>query len=144
MDFGIASVAAITVIAYLIGAACKASAKVPDTWIPVICGSVGALLGIAGLYLMPDFPATDIVNALAVGIVSGFAATGINQIYKQATKERALRGGDPSISGACPHTRQSPSDGNKSGGLFFLRRNESCRSKESIFQNGREPLTFRR
>ena len=50
------------------------------------CGSVGALLGIAGLYLMPDFPATDIVNALAVGIVSGFAATGINQIYKQATK----------------------------------------------------------
>ena len=86
MDFGIASVAAITVIAYLIGAACKASAQVPDTWIPVICGSVGALLGIAGLYLMPDFPATDIVNALAVGIVSGFAATGINQIYKQATK----------------------------------------------------------
>lgn len=86
MDFGIASVAAITVIAYLIGAACKASAKVPDTWIPVICGSVGALLGILGLYAMPDFPAADIVNALAVGIVSGFAATGINQIYKQATK----------------------------------------------------------
>ena len=89
MDFGIASVAAITVIAYLIGAACKASAKVPATWIPVICGSVGALLGIVGLYLMPDFPATDIVNALAVGIVSGFAATGINQIYKQATKNES-------------------------------------------------------
>jgi hypothetical protein len=55
----------------------------------VICGSVGALLGIVGLYLMPDFPATDIVNALAVGIVSGFAATGINQIYKQATKNES-------------------------------------------------------
>ena len=27
---------------------------------------------------------SDIVTALAVGIVSGFAATGINQIYKQA------------------------------------------------------------
>lgn len=86
MDFGIASVAAITVIAYLIGAACKASAKVPDTWIPVICGVTGAVLGIVGLKVMPDFPASDIVNALAVGIVSGFAATGINQVYKQANK----------------------------------------------------------
>ena len=86
MDFGIASVAAITVIAYLIGAGCKASSKVQDTWIPVICGIVGGVLGVAGLYVMPDFPATDIVTAIAVGIVSGFAATGINQIYKQANK----------------------------------------------------------
>jgi hypothetical protein len=44
------------------------------------------VLGIAGLYLMPDFPAKDIINALAVGIVSGLAATGVNQIYKQLTK----------------------------------------------------------
>jgi uncharacterized membrane protein len=86
MDFGIASVAAITVIAYLIGAACKAAEKIPNTWIPVICGIVGGVLGAAGLYLMPDYPATDIVTAIAVGIVSGFAATGINQIYKQANK----------------------------------------------------------
>lgn len=86
MDFGIASVAAITVIAYLIGAGCKAAEKVKDNWIPVICGIVGGLLGVAGLYVMPDFPATDIVTAIAVGIVSGFAATGINQIYKQANK----------------------------------------------------------
>jgi len=86
MDFGIASVAAITVIAYLVGMACKASSKVQDSWIPVICGIVGAVLGVVGLYLMPDYPAHDPVKALAVGIVSGFAATGINQIYKQATK----------------------------------------------------------
>ena len=84
MDFGIASVAAITVIAYLVGTGCKASAKISDSWIPVVCGIVGAILGIVGLYVMPDFPAGDIVTALAVGIVSGFAATGINQIYKQA------------------------------------------------------------
>jgi ribonucleotide monophosphatase NagD (HAD superfamily) len=32
---------------------------------------------------MPDFPATDVINALAIGIVSGLAATGINQITKQ-------------------------------------------------------------
>ena len=57
MDFGIASVAAITVIAYLVGIGCKAAGSVKDELIPVICGCVGAVLGIAGLYLMPDFPA---------------------------------------------------------------------------------------
>lgn len=45
MDFGIASVAAITVIAYLVGIGCKASEKTSDSWIPVICGCVGAALG---------------------------------------------------------------------------------------------------
>lgn len=89
MDFGIASVAAITVIAYLVGIGCKAAGSIKDELIPVICGCVGAVLGIAGLYLMPDFPATDVINALAVGIVSGLAATGVNQIYKQLTKTDA-------------------------------------------------------
>ena len=65
---------------------CKAAGSVKDELIPVICGCVGAVLGIAGLYLMPDFPAKDVINALAVGIVSGLAATGVNQIYKQLTK----------------------------------------------------------
>lgn len=87
MDFGIASVAAITVVAYLVGAACKASAKIPDNWIPVICGIVGGILGVLGRTTIPDFPAQDVVTALAVGIVSGFVATAINQIYKQATKD---------------------------------------------------------
>lgn len=83
MDFGIASVAAITVIAYLIGLACKAAGGALDKWIPVICGVSGAILGIIGLKVMPDFPAQDAVTAVAVGIVSGFAATGVNQVYKQ-------------------------------------------------------------
>lgn len=83
MDFGIAGVAAITVIAYIIGMMVKAS-PLDDKWIPIICGVAGGLLGVACLYLqIPDFPATDIINALAVGIVSGLAATGINQISKQ-------------------------------------------------------------
>ena len=89
MDFGIASVAAITVLAYLVGIGCKAAGSVKDELIPVICGCVGAVLGIVGLYLMPDFPATDVINALAVGIVSGLAATGVNQIYKQLTRTDA-------------------------------------------------------
>ena len=32
---------------------------------------------------MPEFPATDYITAAAVGIVSGFAATGVNQVFKQ-------------------------------------------------------------
>ena len=36
---------------------------------------------------MPDFPAQDILTALAVGIVSGLAATGANQVGKQLKKE---------------------------------------------------------
>ena len=51
-----------------------------------LCG-VMAALGVAGLYLgLPDFPAADPVTALAVGIVSGLAATGINQMAKQLSK----------------------------------------------------------
>lgn len=33
--------------------------------------------------LMADFPATDPVTAVAVGIASGLAATGVNQVIKQ-------------------------------------------------------------
>ena len=86
MDFGIASVAAITVIAYLVGMAAKDVTIVEDKWIPVIVGVTGMILGVAGLYVMPDFPAKDVINAAAIGIVSGLAATGINQIGKQLKK----------------------------------------------------------
>lgn len=83
MDFGIASVAAITVICYLAGQVVKATG-IDNKWIPVICGVLGAILGPVALYLgVPDFPATDPLTAAAVGIVSGLAATGVNQIGKQ-------------------------------------------------------------
>lgn len=82
MDFGIASVAGITVICYLIGQIVKATG-LDNKWIPCIVGVAGGALGIAGLYLMADFPATEPVTAIAVGIVSGLAATGVNQVSKQ-------------------------------------------------------------
>ena len=82
MDFGIAGVAAITVIAYLIGSAVKAT-TLDNRWIPSICGTVGGILGVLAMRIMPDFPATDYITAVAVGIVSGLAATGINPIGKQ-------------------------------------------------------------
>lgn len=82
MDFtGVASVIGITVICYLVGMIAKAS-SVDNKWIPVIVGVFGAILGVAGMYFIADFPATDVINALAVGIVSGLASTGADQIKK--------------------------------------------------------------
>ena len=86
MDSIIATVGAITVISYLVGMGCKAFGRI-DKWIPVIVGVVGGVLGVVGMYTMPEFPAQDILNALAVGIASGLASTGANQIVKQLTQE---------------------------------------------------------
>ena len=80
--FGIAGVAAITVICYLIGQGVKASG-LDNKWIPVIVGACGGVLGVAGMFLMADFPAGDVLTAAAVGIVSGLAATGVDQAGKQ-------------------------------------------------------------
>lgn len=87
MDFGIATIGVITVICYLIGMMVKAIPGVEDKYIPIACGLSGAILGPLGLYLgLADFPANDPMTAVAVGIVSGLAATGINQVAKQLTK----------------------------------------------------------
>lgn len=85
MNFGIASVAGITVICYLAAMAVKAT-EVDNKWLPVICGLIGGILGVVGMFYMPGYPATDIITAIAIGIVSGLAATGADQVYKQLTK----------------------------------------------------------
>ena len=82
-NFGLAKVVVITVIAYLIGEAVKLIPFMKSEWIPVICGFVGALLGIPAMIIMPEYPAQDYMTAIAVGAVSGFAATGVHQVYKQ-------------------------------------------------------------
>ena len=85
MELGVASVAAITAIAYLLGMAVKAT-SVADKWIPIICGVAGLILGVVAWVMgVPDYPAHDWLNASAVGIVSGWAATGLNQSIKQLT-----------------------------------------------------------
>ena len=83
MDLGIAGVAAITVIAYVIGLLVKAT-RLNNKWIPIICGVCGGIIGALALaFHMPDFPADDYFTAVAVGIMSGLTATGVNQIFKQ-------------------------------------------------------------
>ena len=89
---GLTGVASITVIAYLIGMAVRV-AGVDRRWIPVICGVCGGMLGVAALYLMPEFPAADALTAAAVGIVSGLAATGADQVGKQLGRKGARHHG---------------------------------------------------
>lgn len=87
MDFGIANVAVITVLVYIIGLGVKAT-KLNNKWIPTICGVAGIILGIIALWIgMPDFPAGDYLTAAAVGGASGLAATGVDQVFKQLKKE---------------------------------------------------------
>lgn len=82
----IGTVLSIVVITYLIGLGAKVMPKINDKIIPVIVGICGGILGVVGMYVIPDFPANDIITAIAVGIMSGLASTGVNQIYKQTTK----------------------------------------------------------
>lgn len=82
MDFGITGIAAITVLCFLAAQGAKATA-IDNKWLPVICGGLGGVLGVVGMKIMPEFPANDIITAAAVGVVSGFAATGVHQAYKQ-------------------------------------------------------------
>lgn len=81
-SFGIGGVAAITVVCYLLGLIAKAS-NLNNKWIPIICGFSGLILGIIAMTIMPDFPAADYITAAAVGVVSGLAATGFDQVLKQ-------------------------------------------------------------
>ena len=79
---GIAAIPVITVICLLVGAGVKKS-SLDDSWIPLICGACGGVLGVVAMYTMPDFPGHDVLTAIAYGIVSGFGATGIHQAVKQ-------------------------------------------------------------
>ena len=80
---GITAIPVITVICYLIAEAVKAT-SLDNKWLPIICGTLGGCLGVLALFIAPQLiPASDILTAIAIGIVSGFAATGIHQVYKQ-------------------------------------------------------------
>ena len=88
MDFSqVGTCVAIVVICYLAGIGANLIPVIKDNYIPVVVGIVGGILGVVGMYVIPDFPANDVLNAIAVGIVSGLASTGVNQIYKQVKKD---------------------------------------------------------
>ena len=90
MDFsGIAGVTGITVICYLCGLAVKLSPW-DNKYIPLLGGLCGGALGALGLRLMPDFPAANVIDAVAVGIASGLAATGADQLFRRLSAEEEM------------------------------------------------------
>ena len=82
MDFGLTAVVAITAICYLVAQGVKLT-KLPNQWLPILCGVCGGLLGILGYYTTPTYPAEELLTAIAVGIQSGLAATGAHQAVCQ-------------------------------------------------------------
>ena len=83
---GIAAIPVITVICYGIAEVLKAT-PLDNKWLPAICICLGGCLGVVALFFAPDItPATDILTALAVGIVSGGFATSVHQTIKQLSE----------------------------------------------------------
>lgn len=78
----VATVVSIVIICYLIGVGIKLS-PLDDKWIPLIVGVAGGILGVVGMHVVPNYPADNIMDAIAVGIVSGFAATGVDQAFRK-------------------------------------------------------------
>lgn len=93
MEFSdFAAVPAIVVLVYLAAYLIKLiPGETVNRMLPALCGVLGLILGIVCYFTLPGFiPAENWLTAAAVGIVSGFAATGVNQIYKQASKGKAV------------------------------------------------------
>jgi len=84
---------AIVLICYLAAEAVK-NTSLDTKWIPLICGGLGLILGVSGFYLIPQFPADNLLTAITVGIVSGLAATGANQAIKKTIEKITGGNGD--------------------------------------------------
>lgn len=80
---GITGVASITLICFGIAFALKKTGKFPTKFIPILCLGMGVVLGLVAYFLVPAFPADDWLTAIAIGMASGWAATGAHQSVKQ-------------------------------------------------------------
>lgn len=86
----VANVVGITVICGVVGMVStnllSKNASENEKWTPVIVAVVGGILGVLGMNIIPNYPADNIIDAIATGIISGLASTGAHQVYKQQTK----------------------------------------------------------
>ena len=93
MDLGFTAIPCNTVLCYVAAEIFKSvDAKDEDKkYLPVITGCLGLVLGIVAFITTPTVisAANDVFTAAAIGAVSGFASTGINQVYKQFSKAAA-------------------------------------------------------
>ena len=77
----------IVAICYFAGLGAKAF-KLTSRFIPLVTGSLGGILGVLGFFTMSDYPAKDLMTAVAIGIISGLASTGFNETIKNETKQK--------------------------------------------------------
>ena len=74
----------ITVISYLVGEIFKViilKKKSKYKYIPIIVGITGGVLGLINEILYPVF--NNYMESIMIGIISGLASTGANQLIKQ-------------------------------------------------------------
>jgi hypothetical protein len=76
---GIAGIPVIAVICYGVAEVIKTT-PLDNKWLPAICIVLGGILGVVALYTAPAIiPATDVLTAVAIGIVSGGFATSVHE-----------------------------------------------------------------
>ena len=87
----IVSIPVITIICYLLGEFFKLVVlrkKQRFKYIPVIVGGIGGALGLTIYFVSPGLllGTTNLFVAVSIGIVSGLASTGGNELVKQILK----------------------------------------------------------
>ena len=79
----IATFTTIIALCYFIGFIAKQIPAIKNNYIPLI----GAILGVIGYFTIPDYPASDLLTAISVGVASGLTSTGIDQLVKRTAEK---------------------------------------------------------
>lgn len=87
----VVSIPVIVSIVYLVMAIYKKlvenKATIWTSLIPMWAAILGAALGVLAFYVVPEIvPAENVLVAIFIGMSSGLAATGTNQVFKQIKK----------------------------------------------------------
>ena len=84
----ITAIPAVTVLCLMVAQFFKVFTPLDNKHLPALCGLMGAALGAVCFLCFPGYiPAENPVVAAAIGAVSGWAATGANQVLKQYMAE---------------------------------------------------------
>ncbi len=76
----------IVIICYIIATLLKRTSLAKE-WLPLLSAGTGALLAVLGYCTLPQLTTADtMLTAAFYGVISGLAATGGNQVFKQAVK----------------------------------------------------------
>lgn len=89
---GYVAVPAIAIICYFLAEGYKnfLEFKFPETFedyfkfIPLLVGFLGIIIAVLTFYLIPGYlPSENLLDTIVLGIISGFASTGMHQVFKQ-------------------------------------------------------------